>query len=186
MTAQTLLEALKAVTEEAVKDLPLPTARQPSSEPEFRPPAVYIPRVPDGRQALKKVPYVLHMVESCHDWQDQTHVPQAQIIVRSILAIYSVDEMEGLFILYNLYEHIRVELLKRINIGEQFTLDLSNEGGIHFTPYTQLEAPYFAGEMITAWYVPGVRREIHVEQKDPYCEGQGVHVEYYHPGFSGF
>ena len=185
MTATNLLDALKAVTEDAVKDLFLPTARQPSSqEPEFRNPAVYAFRVPDGRQATKKVPYILHTIESCHDWQDQTHVPEAQIIVRSILAVYSADEMEGLPMLYDMYERIRIALLKRINIGEQFTLDLGNEGGVHFTPYTQLEPPYFAGELITAWTAPGIRREIHIEhKKDPFCKGEGVHVEYYQPGF---
>ena len=188
MTAQTLLEELKAVTEFATKDLILPTARQDPSarpyareEPDARAPAVYIPRVPDGRQAKKKVPYVLHMVESFHDWHDSTHIPFAQIVVRSILTVWSANEMEGLFYLYNLYETIRVDLLKRINIGKQFTLDLGSENGLHFTPYTELEPPYFAGEMISVWRVPGVGREIRFDKKidpRPKCPGEGVHIEY--------
>lgn len=189
MTAQTLLEALKQVTEFATKDLILPTARQDpratdyaKDEPAFRAPEVHIPRLPDGRQAKKKVPYVLHMVESCHDWQDPgDHVPQAQIVVRSVLTVWNSDEMEGLLNLYNLYEVIRVEFLKRINIGKQFTLDLGSEGGLHFTPYTQLEPPYFAGEMVSVWRAPGVRREIHIEHKKdprPKCKGEGIHIDY--------
>ena len=189
MTAQTLLEALKEATEEAVKDLILPTARQDPTarpyaidEPDARAPVVYIPRVPDGRQAKKKVPYVLHMVESCHDWQDPgDKIPQAQIVVRSILTVWSADELDGLFYLYNLYETIRVELLTRVILGKQFVLDLGSEGGIHFTPYTQLDPPYFAGEMITVWQVPGVPRRIRFEHKidpRPKCKGEGVHVDY--------
>lgn len=188
MTLQTLLEALKDVTEFAVKDLILPTARQDpeqrpyaAEEPAARAPNVYVPRVPDGRHATRKVPYVLHMVESCHDWQDGTHVPEAQVVIRSVLTVYSANEMEGLFLLYNLYEVIRTELMKRMIIGGQFTLDLGSEGGVHFTPYTQLEAPYFAGEMLTVWRVPGIRRAIEFEHEtDPHkkCEGQGIHFSY--------
>ena len=56
-----LLEALKAYTVEATKDLLLPVRVQSDSElPVMRPPAVYCMRLPDSKSAMKKTPYILH------------------------------------------------------------------------------------------------------------------------------
>ena len=55
-----LLEELKAVTEDAVKDLIMPVKIQSENEEQqYRAAEVYLMRLPDGSAAKKKAPYII-------------------------------------------------------------------------------------------------------------------------------
>lgn len=60
--------------------------------------------------------------------------------------------------LLNLMERLRVALLQQVIIREQFTIDL--DAGLNILTYSNDTAPYFAGEMISTWKLPTVKRKI--------------------------
>ena len=54
-------------------------------------------------------------------------------------------------------ERLRIALMKSCVVG-QFEIDLQE--GIETLIYPADTAPYFAGEMVTTWHMPSVRREV--------------------------
>lgn len=156
-----LMQALKVYTEEAVKDLLLPVRVQKVGETEsFRPPDVYKMRLPDSKSATKKAPYILHQLLTTRNQQERGEDLESSALVRSIFCVYCDDEQEGGLHLLNVMERFRIPLLKRplIGIGGQFELNLQE--GIESLVYPDDTAPYFAGEIITTWRIPPVKREV--------------------------
>lgn len=153
MTAVILLEQLAAFTEEATKDLIMPTKMQSADdEPIFRSAEVHKMRLPDSRSAKKKAPYIIHQVITGKDTTDSSAV------VRSIFCVYNEREDEGGLMLLNLMERLRIALLKAGTVGEQFTLDIN--AGMERMIYPDDTAPFYAGEMISTWKMPRVEREV--------------------------
>lgn len=60
--------------------------------------------------------------------------------------------------LLNLMERFRIGLLKRVVIGGQFELDL--QAGMESLIYPEDTAPYYAGEMVSIWKLPPIKREV--------------------------
>lgn len=153
MTAVILLEQLAAFTEEATKDLIMPTKMQSADdEPIFRSAEVHKMRLPDSRSAKKKAPYIIHQVITGKDTTDSSAV------VRSIFCVYNEREDEGGLMLLNLMERLRIALLKAGTVGEQFTLDIN--AGMERMIYPDDTAPFYTGEMISTWKMPRVEREV--------------------------
>lgn len=153
MTAVILLEKLKAFTEEATKDLIMPTKTQnDDNEPIFRSAEVHKMRLPDSRSAKKKAPYIIHQVITGKD------TTTSSVVVRSIFCVYNEREDEGGLMLLNLMERLRISLLKAGTVGEQFTLDIN--AGMERMIYPDDTAPFYAGEMISTWKMPRVEREV--------------------------
>lgn len=160
MTKVQLLEAFKAFTQEATKDLIFPVrVQRVDEEATFRSPDVYLMRLPDGKSATKYAPYVLHQLVTGADKQQEGEYPEGIATVRSIMCVYSDDEQEGGMMLLNLSERLRIQLLKQIVIGNQFELDLT-QGGLEFLAYPDDTAPYFIGEMMSVWKMPPIKREV--------------------------
>ena len=154
-----LLENLKAFTLEATKDLIMPTKIQKEGEPQkYRAAEVYLMRLPDGSAAKKKAPYIIHQAITSKDTQPSGNLEAGIAVVRSIFAVYNDDGQEGGLMLLNLIERLRIELLRKVIIGDQFQLDLS--AGLETFIYPDDTAPYYAGEMTTTWRVPSVEREV--------------------------
>lgn len=153
MTAVILLEQLAAFTEEATKDLIMPTKMQDGDdEPIFRSAEVHKMRLPDSRSAKKKAPYIIHQVITGKD------TTASSAVVRSIFCVYNEREDEGGLMLLNLMERLRITLLKAGTVGEQFTLDIN--AGMERMIYPDDTAPFYAGEMISTWKMPRVEREV--------------------------
>lgn len=153
MTAVILLEQLAAFTEEATKDLIMPTKMQDGDdEPIFRSAEVHKMRLPDSRSAKKKAPYIIHQVITGKD------TTVSSVVVRSIFCVYNERENEGGLMLLNLMERLRIALLKAGTVGEQFTLDIN--AGMERMIYPDDTAPFYAGEMISTWKMPRVEREV--------------------------
>lgn len=159
MTRIALLERLRDFTKAATAELMMPVRMQKGdTEQQYRPTAVYLMRLPDGKSATKKAPYVLHQLITGKDQQSRGQNIEASAQVRSICCVYNDDEQEGGLMLLNLVERLRVALLKQVVIGGQFTLDL--EVGLEVLIYPDDTAPYFVGEMISTWKLPAIEREV--------------------------
>lgn len=153
MTAVILLEQLKAFTEEATKDLIMPTKMQKGdTEQTYRAAVVHKMRLPDSGSATKKAPYIIHQVITGND------TTESQTKVRSIFCVYNENEEEGGLMLLNLIERVRIALLKAGTVGNQFTLDIN--AGVERLIYPDDTAPFYAGEMISTWKMPTVKREV--------------------------
>ena len=121
-----LLEELKAVTEDAVKDLIMPVKIQSENEEQqYRAAEVYLMRLPDGSAAKKKAPYIIHQAITSKDTQPSGELEAGVAVVRSIFAVYNDDEQEGGLMLLNLMERLRIRLLREVVIGRRF----QNGGG---------------------------------------------------------
>lgn len=159
MTRIILLEQLKKLTEEVTHDIILPTKMQKGDEEqEYRSADVFLMRLPDSTAATKKAPYVLHQLITSKDTQATGERVSASAVVRSIFCVYNNDEQEGGLALLNLMERLRIQLLKQVVVGDQFTLDLS--AGLEALVYPDDTAPFYAGEMISTWRLPAVEREV--------------------------
>lgn len=158
MTRIVLLECLRDFTKEATADLIMPTKMQKNdTEQGYRPADVYLMRLPDSSSATKRAPYVLHQLISGADQQKENHII-SDASVRSVFCVYNDDKQEGGLMLLNLMERLRVALLQQVIIGEQFTIDL--DAWLNILTYSNDTDPYFAGEMISTWKLPTVKREI--------------------------
>ncbi len=156
-----LLEQLKLFTEEATKDIIMPTSVQKGdTEQGYRSAEVHRMRLPDSSQAKKKAPYIIHQALTGKDVQPQGQNLASSATVRTIFCVYNADEEEGGLMLLNLMERLRIRLLKEIVIGSQFILD--TEAGIEAIAYPDDTAPYYAGEMVSTWKIPAVQREVSI------------------------
>lgn len=154
-----LLEKLSEFTERATKDIIMPTMpTKESPGPYSRAAEVHKMRLPDSSAAKKKAPYIIHQVITGKDAQPSGQREEAQAVVRSIFSVYNEDEQEGALMLLNLMERLRIELLKSVVIGKQFTLDL--EVGIEILIVPDDTAPFYSGEMVSTWKLPNVEREV--------------------------
>lgn len=154
-----LLERLKEVTQDAIKDLILPVRIQHEGEDQsYRSADVYLMRLPDSKSATKKAPYIIHQLITGRDVQKEGQRVTSTVQVRSIFCVYSDDEQEGGLMLLGLMERLRIKLLKQVVIGERYQLDLTQAAEVLI--YPDDTAPYFAGEMVTTWKIPSIEREV--------------------------
>ena len=159
MTRIVLLKQLKAFTEDATKDLIMPTKMQEEDEEQkYRSPGVHLMRLPNSKAAMKKAPYILHQVITGKDGQNEGQECESMSVVRSIFCAYNEDEEEGAMMLLNMMERLRVALLKSCIVGDQFELDL--QAGVETLIYPDDTAPFFNGEMVTTWKIPPIKREV--------------------------
>lgn len=161
MTKTDLLEAFKTFTEEVTKDIILPVQQQKADKkpPAPRAPEVHIMGLADFTAAKKKAPYVFHQLITARDqWTPGRPRPDSQATVRSVAAVYDINNQEGQLALLELFERMRIALLKQGVIGEQFKLDY--EAGVEYLIYPDNIPPFYAGEMITVWKLPPVEREV--------------------------
>lgn len=162
MTKNDLLEALKAFTEETVKDLILPVQPQKTEKepPASRSPEAHIMGLADFTAAKKKAPYVFHQVITAKDWWEPEPHPQmkSQAQVRSVFAVYHENSQEGQLALLGFMERLRITMLKQIVVGRQFKLDV--KAGVEYLIYPENIYPFYAGEMISTWILPPVEREV--------------------------
>lgn len=173
MTKVVLLEQLKAFTEDSVHELILPVAQQKEDkeQPQPRPAEVYRARLPDGKAAKKKAPYILHQIITGKDAQMPGQHGTAETTVRTIFCVYHPDEQEGGLALLNLMERLRLDLLEQGVVGKQFVLD--REAGLESLVYPEDSAPYYSGEMISTWKLPVIERKVPHGKNQPDYRGGG-------------
>ena len=160
MNKVVLLECLKEFTEAATHDLLLPVAQQKEDKepPPDRAADVYRARLPDGKAAKKKAPYILHQIITGKDTQLPGQCGTSEATVRTIFCVYHPNEQEGGLALLNLMERLRLNLLEQGAVGKRFILD--REAGLESLVYPEDSAPYYAGEMISTWKIPIIERKV--------------------------
>lgn len=167
-----LLYALKEFTELATGDMTLPVKRQSKDErePQPRSAVVYLTRLPDITSYHKKAPFILHQAVTGQDeignankgtGREARREPQSTCVVRSVFCVYHPDEQEGGLALLNLMEEMRTALLLYPTmLGKVFELDMNE--GISQMIYPETgergTAPFYIGEMVTAWKLPTLKR----------------------------
>lgn len=154
------LKALTEFTREVTKDMILPVSlqKEDDGQQKFRVPEVHQMRLPDSRQAKKKAPYIIHQIVTGTDTQGNERRTTNQTVVRSIFCVYCDDEEEGGLMLLALMERLRIALLQQVVIGSQFALN--TQAGLETMYYPDDTAPYFSGEMVSTWRLPGIQREV--------------------------
>lgn len=167
-----LLYELKAFTEKMTGDMLLPVKRQSrdEKEPAPRSAAVFLARMPDMASFEKKTPFILHQAVTGLDeignvnkgtgMQIRRELMSA-CVVRSVFCVYHPDEQEGGLMLLDLMEEMRTALLLYPTmLNKVFELDLDE--GISQMVYPETgergTAPYYLGEMVTAWKLPPIKR----------------------------
>ena len=91
-------------------------------------------------------------------------LPMDEFSLRSLLRLWAVtpfycdDEEEGGLMLLALMERLRIALLQQVVIGSQFALN--TQAGLETMCYPDDTAPYFSGEMVSTWRLPGIQREV--------------------------
>ncbi len=162
MTRTILLERLRDETELAIKNLKLPVVQQQSDnvKPSDRSPSVYLMRLPERKATEKKAPFILHQIVTGKDWQPSGERARSTAVVRSVFCVYHKNDQEGALSLLALMEKLRIHIMEKCVIGEQFQLLL--EDGLDFIIYPDNEdtPSYFLGEMISSWVLPRVERKV--------------------------
>jgi len=160
MTKRDLLTVLKKFTEEATKDLIMPVKEQKDDQEKPKPRAakVYIMRLNKSKEAEKSAPHIIHSIVTGRDSQAEGDYPEASTLVRTIFGVYHDDEQEGSLMLLDLMERMRISLLTKVLFDGRFMLD--TQEGIDTIIYPDNIWPYYAGEMVTAWRIPAIKREV--------------------------
>lgn len=157
MTPYTLLEALKDFIQNETKDLVLPVrVERGRTGPKERPPEIHLMRLPNKEAQTKQIPYILIQFIKSEDDQQPGEDVQSKYWVRIIAAAYAENESDGALSVMNVLTRIRIALLRAGIIGKQFILRPPLESII----YPDSTPPYYLGEMISVWRVPGIESEV--------------------------
>lgn len=164
MTQVQLLEDLKQFCEEAVKKMVLPVQLQKGdAKAKSRVPEVYKMRLPHSSEAKKYAPYIIIQVIDSKHVQPEGKLPDYTTTVRFIFAVYGEDEQEGALMLMNLIDRVRQQLLKQVQVGAEFLLDVHSP--LEMLIYPDNTAPFYAGEMVGTFYLPPIEREVNFEKE---------------------
>ncbi len=154
-----LLKALQKFTVEETGDIIMPTRVQKGDTDAIsRAAEVHLMRLPDSSAAHKKVPYILHQLITGIDVQAEGSHEESSAVVRTIFAAYNENEEEGGLMLLNLMERLRIGLLRERVLDERYQLDL--KPGLEMLVYPEDTQPYYAGEMVSTWKIPSIKREV--------------------------
>ena len=158
MTPVFLLENLQRFIEEKTADIILPVrTRTGRNEVKERPAAVYKMGLPEADDAQQKVPYILVKFLTGTDDKAAGEPEEDSCKVRIIFAVYSENGQDGPLALLNLMLRVRSELKKAGAVGGgQFVLEMPLE----YIVYQDTTPPYYMGQMVTNWSLPGVQRDV--------------------------
>ena len=138
MTAIDLLNALKAYTEDKVKDMRLITrVPENGTDPGERPPLVFIGNLPNKEQEKKAAPYILLKLLT-KKVDDEENVCRVRIIC------------------LNLVTKIETSLLEDVVIDKHYSCQKPIETII----YDENMELYQVGELMTIWELPQIRRDV--------------------------
>lgn len=158
MTRVMLLDDLKAFCVNAVKDMKFPLeVQQGDTKQMYREPDVYKNRLPHSKEYKKYVPYIIAQILNGEHIQKPGE-PQYMAKVRFVFCVYSEDEQEGSIMLLNVMDRVQEKLLKSVNLGKYFKLNVGEP--LESIVYTDDTAPYFAGEMVGTFVLPAIKREV--------------------------
>lgn len=159
MTRVQLVEDLKALCKDAVKNMKLPLAVQKGDvKRQFREPNVFGMRLPNSSSAEKYAPYIIAQLISSNHIQKAGTLPFYTATVRFVFAVYCEDEQDGAIMLLNVMDRVQQKLLAKVQVGKTFLLDVHEP--LEAVVYPDNTAPYYAGEMAGTFILPPTEREV--------------------------
>lgn len=147
MTHILLIEQLKLFVQQATANLLLPTSEGNDSLLN-----VYKMHLPEKTNNRKDVPYVIIQIVKSEDSQNEGELSASVCSIRFVFAIYSENAEDGQMALLDAISRVRIALLQKQIIGEQFAL-------IHplsISLYPDDDPPYFFGEINTQFSLPPI------------------------------
>lgn len=115
-------------------------------------------RLKDSSTYKEKAPYIIQQIITSKDHQPSGQEDKSNVTVRTIFCVYNEDEQEGSLMLLNLIERLRIHWLKTVMLETRYILD--KEEGLESMNYPEDTAPFYAGEMVSTWKLPAVKREV--------------------------
>ncbi len=154
-----LLNSLKELCEDAVKNMVLPTAVQKGdTKVEKRPPEIYKMRLTDSKSYKKFAPYEIIQLVNTNHVQKPRDAPRYFATVRFIFCVTCEDEQEGSMMLLDFMETVHARLLNDVRVGKLFLLNVNEP--LEMLVYTEDSAPFYGGEMVGTFVLPGIEREV--------------------------
>lgn len=164
MTPKMLLDQLKLFVEDAVQDILLPCKDPPPkpgekpSNDQLRAPEVHLMRLPVKEHSKNRVPNIVLEYLTGEDTMPAGGPQECTGRVRFGFTTYSKNDSEGALDVLNLMTRVRIMLLKKGEIGNQFLLKMPMEQFVYPDGYNT--EPFFMGEMMTNWEMPITQREV--------------------------
>ena len=159
MTTVELLRDLQSLCQKAVKDMVFPLQIQKGDKKQqYREPSVYLMRLPDGQNADKYAPYIVIQFINDRHVQKDGDKPRYFANIRFIFCVYSEDEQEGAIMLMNVIDRVKQAILKKVQIGKSFLLNVHEP--LESLVYPDDTAPFFVGEMAGEFVLPAIEREV--------------------------
>ncbi len=164
MVRNVLLENLKELCKDALKNMKLPTAVQKGDTEEvWRAPDIYLMRLPDLNSWDKKAPYIIIQFLEGQDIQEEGKQSKSTALIRFVFAVYDKNAEHGALELLEVMNAIRIRLLSQVIVGREFKL-ITTEG-VNSAVYGSESAPYYGGEITCKFNLPPIEREVHFETR---------------------
>ena len=155
-----LLEALKVRQTEDLKDLLMPTVPKKDKPSELRPVEIFKGKLPDRKSETEKAPYIVNSVLNSNFYRNPGEEPTSLVTVRSTLCVYNPNNEEGVLMILNLLERLRISYTKNPILDNTFEMLFDEEHPIQDLVYPDETMPFFMADQVTVWSLPPVEREV--------------------------
>ena len=155
-----LLEALKVRQTEDLKDLRMPTVPKKDKPSELRPVEIFKGKLPDRKSETEKAPYIVNSVLNSNFYRNPGEEPTSLVTVRSTLCVYNPNNEEGVLMILNLLERLRISYTKNPILDNTFEMLFDEEHPIQDLVYPDETMPFFMADQVTVWSLPPVEREV--------------------------
>lgn len=159
MTATALLEHLQRFLKETICEVRLPEENPDKNVLQVTTPEVYKFSLPEKGHGEKRFPYLVVRPVTTKYSQTPGQPTDNSCRVRIIFGVYHLEQSEGEAAVCSLMETVTQELLKKRMLVQRFQLT----GELETILYPSDERPYYFGEMMTAWKLPSIEREVDLD-----------------------
>jgi hypothetical protein len=156
VTPDDLLEQFRIFTNQTLKDMIMPIKTPPGSDSAYRAPRVFKMDLPNVKADRDKAPYIVLQFLNGRDLQETDGKPESTCNIRVVACVYSEDEGEGKLRVLNMLTRLRIALLEGRILARRYKLILPLE----YMIYPDNPAPFYFGEMMTAWEIPTIERKV--------------------------
>ncbi len=155
-----LLEALKVRQAEDLKDLLMPTVPKKDKPSELRTVEIFKGKLPDRKSETEKAPYIVNAILNSNFFRNPGEEPTSLVTVRSTLCVYNQNNEEGVLMILNLLERLRISYTKDPILDNTFQMLFDEEHPIQDLVYPDETMPFFMADQVTVWSLPPVEREV--------------------------
>ena len=155
-----LLEALKVRQQEDLKDLLMPTVPKKDKPSELRTVEIFKGKLPDRKSETEKAPYIVNAVLNSNFYRNPGEEPTGLCTVRSTVCIYNPNNEEGVLMVLNVLERLRISYTRNPIVDGVFECLFDEGHAIQDLVYPDETMPFFMADQVTVWKLPPVEREV--------------------------